>query len=242
LIVADFSPRSNKSRVRREPQRAHYDAETIHGILDAGIICHIGYVIDGNPYVTPTCYWREGDRVYWHGSSASRMLRAQAKGIPVCLTVTHLDGLIIARSAFRHSINYRSVMAFGHASMITDETERNLALDRFVDRFYPGRSKQIRPGDVQELKAVSLLGMTIEEASAKSRSGPPLDADEDLDLPYWAGVIPVRTLIGEIETDPRTPRADRPQHLAAYAAGAELGDVLANIYDADAAGQHGDAS
>src|SRR5277367_5750372 len=117
--MQDFVP-TRKSRVRREPERAHYDRKTVFGILDAGIICHIGYVIDGEPYVTPTCYWREGEQIYWHGSSASRMLRAQTKGISVCLTVTHLDGLVIARSAFRHSINYRSVMAFGHAELITD--------------------------------------------------------------------------------------------------------------------------
>jgi uncharacterized protein len=231
--MQNFVP-TNKSRVRREPERAHYDRETVFGILDAGIVCHIGYVIDGQPYVTPTCYWREGEQIYWHGSSASRMLRAQAKGISVCLTVTHLDGLVIARSAFRHSINYRSVMVFGTAELIADPAERDVALDRFVDRFYPGRSTQIRPGNPQELKAVSLMRMTIEEASAKSRSGPPLDSDEDLELPYWAGLVPIRTVIDEIVTDPRTPKADKPHSVDAYAAGRELGDVLAEIYDGDA--------
>ena len=236
--MTDFVP-SEKSRIHRKPQRGHYDRKTIYRILDAGIICHIGYVIDGEPYVTPTVYWREGDRLYWHGSTASRMVLTEARGIPVCVTVTHLDGLIVARSAFNHSINYRSVMAFGHPEMITDEAERNRALDRFVNRFYPGRAKEIRPGNAQELKVVAVVRMTIEEASAKFRSGPPLDEDDDLALPYWAGIIPIRTVIGEVVTDPRTPHADRPRHLAPYAAGAELGEVLGNIYDADAVGAAG---
>src|SRR5437660_4312562 len=131
---------TQRSRVRRHPERAHYDRETVYAILDGAMMCHVGYVIDGLPYVTPTLFWREGEHLYWHGSSASRMLRTQREGIPVCLTVSHIDGLVVARSAFHHSLNYRAVMVFGNAAIVTDPLEKETKLNAFLDRVYPGRS------------------------------------------------------------------------------------------------------
>src|SRR5262249_46974368 len=175
------------------------------------------YVIDGQPFVTPTGYWREGDRLYWHGSSASRMLRSQSQGLPVCLTVTHFDGLVLARSGFHHSVNYRSVMAFGRASKIEDPVEKEAAANAYVERIYPRRNRQLRPIDQQELKATTVRGMTIEEASAKVRTGPPVDDEPDYDLPVWAGVIPIRQVFGSAIPDDRlAPGTPWPTHLAAF--------------------------
>lgn len=204
---------SARTRVRRLPKRGHYDAETIHAILDAGLICHVGYVIDGQPYVTPTSYWREGDRVYWHGSSASRMLRNLAGGVPACLTVIHMDGIVMARSGFNHSINYRSVMALGTARLAGGE-HKLTALRRFMDRLAPGRWDEIRPPTDQEMKATTVLWMTLDEASAKIRTGPPGDDEPDYALPCWAGIVPVRTILGEPEPDPRLrPGTPLPDYL-----------------------------
>ena len=197
-----FTP-TEKTRVRRMPERGHYDRETVYRILDAGFICNVGYVIDDQPLVTPTSYWREGDRVYWHGSSASRMLRTIAKGIKACLTVTHVDGLVIARSGFHHSINYRSVMALGVAEPITDDTHKLAALEAFVERLFPGRWAMLRPVNKQELKATTVLSMPLEEVSAKVRVGPPKDDDEDYALPIWAGVLPMSVTTGAPEPDPK---------------------------------------
>ena len=149
--------------------RGRYDKATIHAFLDAAVVCHIAYTIDGRPYCTPTAFWREGEHLYWHGSSASRAIRNQNKGLPVCLTVTHVDALVMARSGFHHSINYRSVMAFGTAHAITDRAEKLRLMDNFIDRIYPGRSKLIRQPNEQELKATTLMGMEIESASGKIR-------------------------------------------------------------------------
>jgi nitroimidazol reductase NimA-like FMN-containing flavoprotein (pyridoxamine 5'-phosphate oxidase superfamily) len=216
-----FTP-TDRSKVKRLHERGHYDRETVHAILDAGLIAHIGYVIPdgsngGQPFVTPTAYWRDGDRLYWHGSAASRMLRAQAKGIPVCLTVTHLDGLVLARSGFHHSINYRSVMAFGTAEIVEDPAEKIAHLNRFVDRVMPGRNPTLRPIDPQEAKATSLLRMEIEEASAKIRVGPPKDDEPDYALDCWAGVIPIAQVIGAAEADPKLkPGVAWPEHLRLF--------------------------
>src|SRR5580658_10166485 len=161
--LPSFTP-TERTRVRRVHERGRYDRDTVFAILDAALMCHVGYVIDDRPYVTPTLFWREGERLYWHGSSASRMLRTQSRGIPVCLTVSHVDGLVLARSAFRHSLNYRAVMAFGTAALVTDEAEKEAGLNAFVERLYPGRTAKMRAILPQELKATRLLGMTIEEA------------------------------------------------------------------------------
>lgn len=189
------SPASERTRVRRLAKRAHYDRPAIDSILDAGFVCHVGYAIDGMPYVTPTLYWREADHVYWHGSSASRMLRA-SEGAQVCLTVTHIDGLVLARSGFHHSANYRSVMLFGAARKVTDADDKRRHLDRFIDGLLPGRTAQLRPATAQELKATTLLSLKIEEASAKIRTGGPVDDEEDYALPVWAGVVPLHAAAG----------------------------------------------
>ena len=174
--MADFEARdtdtfekTNVNRVKRTPDRGRYDKKTIYEILDAALVCHISYVIDGRPYCTPTSFWREGDHLYWHGSSASRMVRTQGPGLPVCLTVTHIDSLVMARSGFHHSVNYRAAMAFGTAHIIDDPAEKLRLMDNFVDRIYPGRSKLIRQPNPQEFKATTMIGMEIETASGKIR-------------------------------------------------------------------------
>jgi nitroimidazol reductase NimA-like FMN-containing flavoprotein (pyridoxamine 5'-phosphate oxidase superfamily) len=198
---------TSRSRVRRLPARARYDAETIYAILDAGFICHVGYVIDGEPYVTPTAYWREGNHLYWHGSHASRMVKVAGSGALVCIAVTHLDGLVAARSGFHHSLNYRSVMLFGKPQRIDDPAAKRAALDAFIERLYPGRTQEIRPPTRQELKATTVIAMAIDEASAKVRTGPPLDDEADYALRVWAGVIPVEMRYGQPIADERLPKS-----------------------------------
>lgn len=195
--------RTARTRLRRRPKRGHYDRETIWRLLDAGVIAHVGYVVDGQPYVTPTMYWRHEDRVYWHGSSASRMLRMTADGAPVCFSVTHFDGLVLARSGFNHSANYRSLMAFGVARQVRERAEKLAALEGFVERLFPGRWPQLRPATPQELRATTVLWMRLIEASAKVRTGPPLDDEADRGWPCWAGVVPVATVVGAPEPDPQ---------------------------------------
>lgn len=202
---------SARSKIRRIPKRGHYDRATILAVLDAGFICHVGYVIDGQPYVTPTAYWREGDSVYWHGSSASRMLRTLETGADCSLTVTHLDGLVLARSAFHHSLNYRSAMLFGKARKIDDPVEKLARLEAFVERLYPGRWQELRPVSTKELKETTVLGMHIDEASVKVRSGGPVDDEADYALPVWAGVIPVHSAIDLPAGDERLPKTAKMQ-------------------------------
>jgi hypothetical protein len=216
-----------RSRVRRHPERAYYDRETVFAILDAALLCHIGYVIDGRPYVTPTLFWREGERLYWHGSSASRMLRTQRAGIPVCVTVSHVDGLVLARCAFRHSLNYRAVMAFGTAAMVEDEAEKEAGLNAFIERLYPGRTGLMRGIQPQELKATSLMSMVIEQASAKIRADGPLDVESDWMADCWAGLIPVAQYIGARIPDQRVPpRTDPEAEVGHFAERARFDEVL----------------
>jgi uncharacterized protein len=198
----DFVP-TPRTRVRRLHERGRYDRKTVYAILDAALLCHVGYVIDGLPYVTPTLFWREGERLYWHGSSASRMLRQQSAGIPVCVTVSHVDGLVVARSGFHHSLNYRAVMAFGTAEIVADDQIKAAGLNAFVERLYPGRNGQIRPILPQELKATTLMSMVIEEVSAKVRAGGPVDDEGDYALDCWAGVIPIEARVGAAIPDDR---------------------------------------
>lgn len=193
---------SQRVRVKRLHERGHYDAETIHGILDAMPICSVGYVFNGAPYVTPTLQWREGDHMYWHGSSASRMLEAVDEA-DVCVTVTLIDGFVMARSAFHHSANYRSVMALGRAHKVKDRDEKEDRLKVFVDSLFPGRWDMLRPMNAQELKATTVLSLPLNEASAKIRTGPPKDDEEDYTLPIWAGVVPVTMQIGAPVSDAR---------------------------------------
>jgi uncharacterized protein len=223
-----FAP-TGRSRIRRHPERAHYDRATVFAILDAALLCHIGYVIDGRPYVTPTLFWRDGERLYWHGSAASRMLRAQAAGIPVCLTVSHVDGLVLARSAFRHSLNYRAVMMFGTAAPVTDDREKEIGLNAFIERLYPGRTARMRAILPQELKATSLMGMTIEEASAKIRDDGPLDLEMDYAAPCWAGVVPIAQRLGSPIPDRRVAPRGTANEIGHFAESAAFDQVLLQL-------------
>lgn len=193
---------TERSRLRRSHDRGHFDRETVNTILDAQPMCSVGYVIDGKPFVTPTLQWREGNRVYWHGSSASRALRS-ARDAEVCLSVAILDGYVLARSGMHHSVNSRSVTVFGRAVKVEDPAEKLEKLRIFVNGLFPGRYDRLRPDHTQDLKATMVLGMDIAEGSAKIRTGGPIDDEADYDLPIWAGVLPVRTEIGAPIPDPR---------------------------------------
>ncbi|MDH4094695.1 MAG: pyridoxamine 5'-phosphate oxidase family protein [Betaproteobacteria bacterium] len=200
--MKDFTP-TPRTRIKRLPKRARYDRDTVYSILDAGFVCHLGYVIDKHPFVTPTAYWREGDAVYWHGSSKSRMLLALEKNPNVCLTVTHFDGLVVARSGFHMSVNYRSAMIFGKPYKVSDPEEKLAKMEKFVERLYPGHWNNLRPVHKQELKAMSVFGLHLEEAVAKVRTGGPIDEPEDYRLPIWAGVVPVQQVLGAPQDDGR---------------------------------------
>lgn len=192
-----------RTRVRRLPKRGAYDRPTIDAILDEGLICHLGFVHDGHPVVIPTLYARVEDVVYVHGSAASRMLRTLADGLDACLTVTLLDGLVLARSAFHHSANYRSVIVFGRARRLDERSEKLAALEAFSEHVAPGRWAEVRAPNEQELKATTVLALPLDEASAKVRTGPPVDDEEDYALDVWAGVIPLRLAAGVPEADAR---------------------------------------
>ena len=194
---------TDRTAVRRLPKRAAYDRPTVEAILDEALVCHVGFVVDGQPYVIPTIHARVGDRLYVHGSAASRMLRTLGAGPPVCVTVTILDGLVLARSAFHHSMNYRSVVVLGRARRVDDPGEKSAALEAIVEHVVPGRSREARGPDERELAATSVLRLDLVEASAKVRTGPPLDDEADMELPVWAGVIPLRLAAGEPVPDPR---------------------------------------
>jgi nitroimidazol reductase NimA-like FMN-containing flavoprotein (pyridoxamine 5'-phosphate oxidase superfamily) len=193
--------KTKRTNLVRNPTRADYDRDVVNQIIDATPLCHVSYIIDGRPYVTPTLQWREGDTIYWHGSSASRFLR-QIVGKDVCMAITHFDGLVLARSAFHHSINYRSVMLFGEATKIED-SEKNGLLHNFVENLIPGRWENLRQMTDQEAKATTVFSMPIDEGSAKVRSGPPVDDDDDYSLPIWAGVLPLSQVLQEPVPDPK---------------------------------------
>lgn len=204
---------SERTRLRRSHERGRYDRASLDAVLDATPLCHVGYLLEGKPAVTPTLHWREGDHVYWHGSSASRALRA-AEGLDVCLTVTLLDGLVLARSAFHHSVNYRSAMLFGRASIVADPDDKAEKLKNFVEMIVPGRWDSLRPMTAREVKATTILSIPIDEASAKVRSGGPVDDEEDYALPIWAGTVPFATSTGTPVPDPRNlAGVDLPDHL-----------------------------
>jgi len=224
---APVFPITDRNRVKRVHERGSYDHASVFAILDAGMLCHVSYVIDGQPYCTPTLFWREEDWLYWHGSSASRMLRSQRPGVPACLTVSQLDGLVLARSGFHHSVNYRAAMCFGTAHIIDDATEKAEALDGVVNRLFPGRAGELRTISPQEFKATTVIGMKIEEASAKVRASGVADDEEDYTFPVWAGVIPVTTVLGEAEACPRLlPGMTQTESLAAYRPGRRLDELL----------------
>jgi len=221
-------PTTPRNRVRRYPDRARYDEAGVHAVLDAGLLAHVAYVIDGQPFVTPTAYWREGRRLYWHGSAASRMIRAQASGLPVCVTVSHLDGLIAARSAFVHSIQFRSVMAFGRARRVEGLDAQRAALSAFIDRLYPGRTEEVRPPTDNELKQTSVIEMDIEEAVAKVKASGVSRIEADEAWNAWSGVIPISTVVGERIADAvQSAGAPVSPSLGLYLEGARLDEALA---------------
>ncbi len=200
----DF-PKTDRTTLNRLPKRGVYARELVYPILDEAFICHVGFAVEGQPFVIPTGYARVDDGLYIHGSQISRMLRTLAGGIEVCVTVTLLDGLVLARSAFHHSINYRSVVMFGRASMVDDREAKLAALRAFSEHVIPGRWDEARQPTEQELRATAVLTLPLEEASAKVRTGPPVDDEEDYALPVWAGVLPLRLVAGAPVPDPRLP-------------------------------------
>ena len=204
-----------RTRIVREPQRAVYDREAVNQILDEAFICHVGFAIDSQPYVIPTSFGRVGEMLYIHGSAASRMLRNLDKGIPVCITVTLLDGLVVARSIFNHSMNYRSVVILGTATLVDDPAEKLAALRSLSEHIIPNRWDDSRQPNEKELKATSILRIPISEFSAKVRVGPAVDDEEDYSFPTWAGVIPLDLTIGAAIRDERCER-ELPEYLANY--------------------------
>jgi hypothetical protein len=196
---------TTRTRVVREPDRGVYDRQTVYNILDEGFICHVGFNVDGQPFVIPTSYGRAGDNLYIHGSAASRMLRSLDGGIPVCVTVTLLDGLVLARSIFNHSMNYRSVVILGTATAVQDPAEKLEALRSLSEHILPGRWEDSRHPNERELKATTALRLPITEFSAKVRQGPPIDDEEDYAFRTWAGVIPLQMVAGAPAADARCP-------------------------------------
>lgn len=213
----DRNTQTERTRVKRLPKRGAYDRDTIYPILDEAFICHVGFAVEGQPYVIPTGYARIGDDLYLHGSSASRMLRNLAEGADVCITVTLIDGLVLARSAFHHSMNYRSVVILGKAVLVSDEKEKLEALEAFTEHIIPGRWPEIRWPNELEIKATSVLKLPINEASAKIRTGGPIDDDEDYTMNIWAGVLPLKTEVGSPVADESLPSGvDLPDHVQNY--------------------------
>ena len=198
-------PVTPRNQVHRLPKRASYDREQIYGILDQAFLCHAGFQVGGQVFVIPTIYGRRDDTLYLHGSAASRMLKELAGGIEVCVTVTLLDGIVLARSAFHHSVNYRSVVLFGQAHAVTDPSGKSAALEIISEQVAPGRWAEVRPPNEEELKATSVLSLSIASASAKLRTGGPVDDEDDYALPIWAGVVPLRTAAGAPADDGRVP-------------------------------------
>jgi uncharacterized protein len=200
--MSDFTP-TERTQVKRLPKRGKYDEETVFQILDAGFVCHAGFSVDGQPYVIPTNYGRSDKTLYLHGSAASRMLRTLSEDVPVCVTVTHVDGLVLARSAFHHSVNYRSVVILGTARLVADPAEKMEALRIFTDHVMKGRWDDVRQPTEQELKATTVLALPLEEVSAKVRTGGPVDDENDYNLPTWAGVLPLETSVKSPVPDAR---------------------------------------
>ncbi len=213
----DRDTKTVRTQVKRLPKRGAYDRDTIYPILDEAFICHVGFAVEGQPYVIPTGYARIGDDLYIHGSSASRMLRNLADGVDVCITVTLIDGLVLARSAFHHSMNYRSVVILGKAVLVDDAEEKSRALEAFTEHVIPGRWPEIRWPSELELKATSVLKLAIDEASAKIRTGGPSDDEEDHAINVWAGVLPLKVEVGGPIADERLPSTvEIPDHVQNY--------------------------
>jgi nitroimidazol reductase NimA-like FMN-containing flavoprotein (pyridoxamine 5'-phosphate oxidase superfamily) len=214
-----------RSELRRLPKRGSHDTAAIYPILDAAFLAHVGFVIDGQPFVIPTLYGRDGDTLFLHGSSASRMLRTLDTGVAACVTVTLVDGLVLARSAFHHSMNYRSVVAFGTARKIEDVSRKTEALRAISDHLIAGRWNDVREPTAQELKATAVLEFAIEEASAKVRTGPPVDDEEDYARPAWAGVLPLALTARAPVADPRLAAGvEAPEYVRRYGVRGERGE------------------
>ena len=212
----DF-PQTERTTLKRLPKRGVYDRELVYSILDEGFICHVSFAVAGQPFVIPTGYARIADQLYIHGSQVSRMLRTLAQGIDVCIAVTLVDGLVLARSAFHHSMNYRSVVIFGRAEIVEEKEVKLAALFAFSEQVIPGRWNDVREPTQQELKATTVLSLPLTEVSAKVRTGPPLDDEEDYALKVWAGVLPLRIIAGEPIGDPRLPEGlDPPAYTLKY--------------------------
>ena len=207
--MTDFFQQTPRNTLSRRPQRGHYDKETVYGVLDAALLAHIGYTVDGQVFVTPTSFWREGDTLYWHGSRAGRGIIEQSKGVNVCLTVSQLDALVMGRTGFSHSVNYRSAIAFGRTQLIDDIAGKARAMNAFIDRIYPARSASLRPYHKTELAQISVIAMPIEEAAAKIREGGVNEKEEDFGFPAWAGVISLRSQANAVTPDLRG-RNDQP--------------------------------
>jgi nitroimidazol reductase NimA-like FMN-containing flavoprotein (pyridoxamine 5'-phosphate oxidase superfamily) len=205
----DF-PQTQRSTLKRLPKRGVYDRELVYGILDEGFVCHVGFVMEGQPFVIPTGYARVDDQVFIHGSQVSRMLRALSSGVDVCVAVTLVDGLVLARSAFHHSINYRSVVMFGRATLVEQREAKLAALFAFSEQVIPGRWNEVREPTEAELKATTVLSLPLVEVSAKVRTGPPIDDEEDYALGVWAGVLPFKIAAGAPINDPRLPEGIEP--------------------------------
>jgi len=213
-VPESFTP-TERTRVVREPHRGVYDRQEIYKILDEGIVCHVGFTADAQPFVIPTLYARVGDAIYFHGSAASRMLRGAAAGVPVCVTITLTDGLVLARSVFNHSMNYRSVVALGKATLADAPAEKLEALRAFTEKILQGRWEDARQPNEKELKSTSILKLPLTEISAKVRSGPVQDDEEDYALPVWAGIVPLRL---QADAPVRDERCDPAIPTPAYAA------------------------
>src|SRR5947209_1149190 len=217
--MADFTPTA-RTTLKRLPRRGSFERELIYSILDEGLVCHVGFVHNNHPVVIPTAYGRTGEHLYIHGSKASRMMSALRDGADVSVTVTLLDGLVLARSAFHHSMNYRSVVIFGKVSEVLDRAEKTEALRCFTEHIVKGSWADVRPPTKAELDVTTVLSLTIEDASAKVRTGPPLDDEEDYQLPIWAGVLQLRTKAGELMPDPRLQDGiEPPMYLRQYGRG-----------------------
>jgi nitroimidazol reductase NimA-like FMN-containing flavoprotein (pyridoxamine 5'-phosphate oxidase superfamily) len=221
---------TKRTRVRRAPARGVYEREAIDAILDEGFVGHLGFVDDGQPFVIPTMYARLGDVIYVHGSSASRLVRRLSNGIQACFTVTLLDGLVLARSVFHHSMNYRSVVVLGTCRPVEGPEEREAALHAFTERLVPGRWDTVRSPSAKELKATRVLSMDLGECSAKQRIGPPVDDEPDYDLPVWAGVIPLQTVAGSLIPDPKlTPGVEPSAELSDWSPSAARTREVAEV-------------
>jgi len=221
ISLRDCAPtnfhRSERTTLHRLPKRGSHDAAVIYPILDAAFLAHVGFQIDGQPFVIPTLYGRSGDKLYLHGSAASRLLRQLESGVPMCINVALIDGLVLARSAFHHSMNYRSVVVFGMARKIEDREKKLEALRVISEHVIAGRWQQVRPPNEKELKATTVLEVTIEEASAKVRTGPPADDEEDYELPVWAGILPLEVSPSQAVPDDRLKQGtELPAYIRAY--------------------------